>query len=186
MPLRAAYRVLVTPTRSPPPHENHFLLVKPFAFVSCAHQRHLACSFHASCSSSFPHLSSSSFDSSSSPSFMSIPPLRRVTANPCLRSQPRSMRSHLRRNFPSVHSDRLRVANLHFPHFWQLYHTTFSVCFSLLFDLLPFTPCSVTCPFPFILLPLVLFPSILFCPVFPRFPVCSFAYSQIRRLRGGL
>lgn len=135
MPLRAAYRVFSSssPSRSSAVH---------ISATSHARSMHRALrlfpTFLRLRSIPLPrHLSCQSLHSGALPQTL------------CLRSQPRSMRSHLRRNFPSLHSDRFRVANLHFLHFWQLYHTAFSVCFSLLIDLVPFTLCSVACPFPF-------------------------------------
>jgi len=121
-------------------------LSNPLRSSAGAHQCHLACSFHALCYSFFPHLSLSSFDSSSLPFFMSIPPLRRmmsrITGPPVFAPAASLGRCGLTFD-ATLAMDFVRLpmySNIFSPHFWQLYYTTFSVCFPLLFDLVPFTP----------------------------------------------
>ena len=65
---------------------------------------------------------------------------------------------------------------------YQLYYTTFNICFSLLFGFVSLVLCFFASPFPFHPSPSHLFSlSPYLCPVLPRFPVCSFAHPWIQR-----
>jgi hypothetical protein len=142
--LRMHTGVLVTPTPSPQEpllsHQSLFVLVRLLVCSadSCAHRHHLACLLAPLCSLD---PSSSSW---SSP--LSSPPLRRIASSPLFSlflalvrrglmfdtTSPRCITM----NFVQFWNTRMSIV----PCFWQLYYTTFRVCFSLRFGLVHFTP----------------------------------------------